>query len=246
MSAKLNLANTETEYFKVLSEAPSKDRRTRWYCICKRCGKECIKTTDQLRGKQTKSCGCLKRDLTIERNKNNYKDITGEKFGSLTVLRYKGSLREHSAWECQCDCGNIIVTDSGSLRAGYRTSCGCKKQSQPVLDIKKILEENQIIFKQEVSFPDLKSKRNHALYFDFVIYNLDGSIKKIIEYDGEQHFSSKGDNDYFSDTLERRIENDNIKNNWCKNKNIELIRINYTQKKNINLKLLQLEGEKNE
>ena len=55
----------------------------------------------------------------------------------------------------------------------------------------------------------------------------------MVEYDGEQHFSSKGDLVYFSDTLEQRQENDALKNEYCKKQNIKLIRIPYTEKNNI-------------
>lgn len=239
MPAKLDLTNTENEFFKIISPAPSRNKRTYWNCICKRCGGECVISTGSLRSKKpTKSCGCLHRDLLIERNKNNYVDLTGCRFGHLTCIEYVGSLREHSSWKCRCDCGNYIITDSGSLKARYRTSCGCARMSGPVREIEQVLIDNNINYKKEVSFSDLVSQNNHKLYFDFVIYNLDGTIQKIIEYDGEQHFSSRGDNSFFSDNLETRQKNDTIKNEWCKKNDIELLRISYLQKSHIDYDLL--------
>ena len=125
MSIEYDLTNTETKYFKIVSKSFSKNNRAYWNCICKRCGKECIKSTAAIKSGTTKSCGCLRSDLLKERNRKNYKNIIGERFGSLVVIKYVGSLRGHASWECRCDCGNTIITDSGSLRAGYRTSCGC-------------------------------------------------------------------------------------------------------------------------
>lgn len=53
-------------------------------------------------------------------------DITGKRFGALTVLgRSQDNRSGDSAWECQCDCGRKTNVSSYSLRHGIVTSCGC-------------------------------------------------------------------------------------------------------------------------
>lgn len=55
------------------------------------------------------------------------KDITGEKFGRLTVIektRVKGRL----SWICQCECGNTIIASLTSLQTGNTKSCGCLRK----------------------------------------------------------------------------------------------------------------------
>lgn len=53
-------------------------------------------------------------------------DITGKKFGRLTVLRYSYSADDGQAhWECRCDCGNITTPSGSVLRRGKVKSCGC-------------------------------------------------------------------------------------------------------------------------
>lgn len=54
------------------------------------------------------------------------KDLTGQKFGRLLVLKDAGK-RRHSyvVWLCQCDCGNTVEVISDSLRSGNTRSCGC-------------------------------------------------------------------------------------------------------------------------
>ena len=53
-------------------------------------------------------------------------DLTGERFGRLTVLRRAPSISGGQAkWECNCECGAIIVTKSTYLRYGQTKSCGC-------------------------------------------------------------------------------------------------------------------------
>lgn len=52
-------------------------------------------------------------------------DITGLKFGRLTVVKYSGISRHYATWECICDCGRIVTVAGVSLRKGNTTSCGC-------------------------------------------------------------------------------------------------------------------------
>lgn len=54
------------------------------------------------------------------------KDITGERFGMLTVLCYAGAdPKRHSLWSCACDCGKEITVPGQYLRSGQTRSCGC-------------------------------------------------------------------------------------------------------------------------
>lgn len=54
------------------------------------------------------------------------KDITGMKFGRLTVLRlsHKDN-RKECHWLCKCECGNQKVVSGNKLRSGNTKSCGC-------------------------------------------------------------------------------------------------------------------------
>jgi hypothetical protein len=61
-------------------------------------------------------------DNTRRYGKKVFKDLTGHKFGSLTVIeRAKNSL-----WICQCDCGNTKIAANWQLRNKDTTSCGCR------------------------------------------------------------------------------------------------------------------------
>jgi len=53
-------------------------------------------------------------------------DLTGRRFGRLSVLRYHGRVagRRHT-WKCVCDCGAVRIVHGGNLRLGTSTSCGC-------------------------------------------------------------------------------------------------------------------------
>lgn len=56
------------------------------------------------------------------------KDLTGQVFGRLTVLRYAGNNKQHSAmWECVCECGSHLTVWGCDMRRGQSLSCGCLK-----------------------------------------------------------------------------------------------------------------------
>lgn len=59
-------------------------------------------------------------------------DLTGQKFGRLTVLRKDTERKTNcgSYWICECECGNIKSIRSSSLRNGDIQSCGCYRTEQ--------------------------------------------------------------------------------------------------------------------
>lgn len=54
-------------------------------------------------------------------------DLTGKKFDKLLVLKRGPNKGRYTAWECQCDCGNIILVRGADLKNGHTKSCGCFK-----------------------------------------------------------------------------------------------------------------------
>ena len=59
-------------------------------------------------------------------------DLTGKKFGRLTVLaphpeRYRYSGQTVPRWICHCDCGTEVVVPGRALRSGNTASCGCAR-----------------------------------------------------------------------------------------------------------------------
>ena len=60
-------------------------------------------------------------------------DLTGQRFGRLTVLDRVGSAGGGSAtWRCLCDCGKETIVLSSSLRRGATRSCGCLSAEKTV------------------------------------------------------------------------------------------------------------------
>jgi hypothetical protein len=115
-----------------------------------------------------------------------------------------------------------------------KTGCPECNESKGEKIINNFLIDNNIIFKSQKKFKDCKNK--NSLPFDF--YLIDYNI--LIEYDGIQHFQPV---EYFGGELNFKIiqQNDLIKNNYCKDKNIKLIRIPYNCE--LNYKLEEIKNE---
>jgi hypothetical protein len=56
-------------------------------------------------------------------------DLTGRRFGYLTVIKRRGSRGSFAAWECRCDCGVMKVVGGRELRIGHTKSCGCFRRA---------------------------------------------------------------------------------------------------------------------
>jgi len=50
-------------------------------------------------------------------------DLTGMKFGKLTVTGYHGKRKRHNYWNCVCECGKNKIVEESTLK--NKISCGC-------------------------------------------------------------------------------------------------------------------------
>lgn len=56
-------------------------------------------------------------------------DLTGQRFGRLTVMNFAGSDRHNKAqWTCICDCGKTVIANGSDLRSRKTKSCGCLRR----------------------------------------------------------------------------------------------------------------------
>lgn len=59
-------------------------------------------------------------------------DLTGQRFGRLTVIERAGSNKQGRAmWLCRCDCGNTKIVIGHNLQSGSTRSCGCISKENP-------------------------------------------------------------------------------------------------------------------
>jgi very-short-patch-repair endonuclease len=107
--------------------------------------------------------------------------------------------------------------------------CPSCNESKGEMKIRIFLTSNNIEFEREKRFDDCKNKK--SLPFDFYVptYNL------CIEFDGEQHFIphsfkfKKENEDIKLENLKLVQKRDQIKNDYCKEKGINLLRIRYDE-----------------
>lgn len=125
---KLDLVGQKYGLLTVVSEVERTDYTRRFWCTCDCGNPDPVKVTmPNLRNGHTTSCGCVQKKRTSAANTS---DLTGRKFGRLTVLRRsetKSKNRRQVDWICRCDCGNPAeVTVTGTrLINGITNSCGC-------------------------------------------------------------------------------------------------------------------------
>lgn len=199
-----------------------------WNCKCK-CGNMTVVSQEDLNEGNTKSCGCY----NIECLHNRTEDLTGKVFNYLQVISLDKERTEntkHTYWFCKClkcNSGKIKSISASQLKSGGTKSCGCLKSSYEE-KIEAILRENNINYKKQYSFDDLRGDYK-KLFFDFAIFDNNNKLKYLIEYNGDQHYKIVeywGGEEKF---LERQ-RYDNKKIEYCKKNNIPLIILN---KKNI-------------
>ena len=58
----------------------------------------------------------------------NLHDLTGQKFGRLTVLERFSNKKHHTRWLCICECGNTCTPTAQDLKRGGAKSCGCLRR----------------------------------------------------------------------------------------------------------------------
>lgn len=177
-----------------------------------------------LRGGRCSKCAGLK-NKTTEEFKQEVFDLIGNEYsvlGKYKNTRTKIKMKHNI-------CGHEYYINPNSFLHGTR--CPICKSFKGEEKIAKYLIKNNIKFETQKTFKDLKDKG--FLRFDFYLpeYNL------LIEYDGKQHFEPvdfSGNNpEQAEENFKNRKIRDWMKNNYCKENNIKLLRIKYNDFKNI-------------
>ena len=197
--------------------------RRMWVCQCD-CGKQVVVTQDDLLSGHTKSCGCYHREMS---SKSFLDDITGNRYGYLTVVRRYGTIdKDKPTWLCRCDCGKETVVRGICLKNGSTQSCGCKRFSIGELSVQNILDELNLSYSNQKTFDDLLGPGNRKLKFDFALYNKNHILVGLIEYQGQQHYEVRIDENFGK--VQREIT-DQQKREYCLAHNIPLLEIRYDE-----------------
>lgn len=196
-------------------------------CQCS-CGEiKSVYKTHLIRGSST-SCGDSIKHKII-----TGKDLLGQKFGKLTVVERDWADNSNGPrWICQCECGNKKSILGSHLRRHAIQSCGCINYSIGEKNIALLLENSNINFIKEYTPDDLERE----LRFDFFVPSTDGNKEYYIEFDGKQHYISQTSWSTTEEELKDLQNRDQIKNNYCLERKIDLIRIPYDYRDKITIK----------
>lgn len=199
------------------------DKRSLAVCKCD-CGNDYTGAKSDITTGHTKSCGCLQSEMASITNTKDWSghiSESGVEFVRQDHMNNKGQW----VWECKCPiCGVSFYELPAKVNNGHTTSCGCRTQSFGESYIEFLLENINAEFVQQYIFKDCKNI--NSLRFDFAIF-YKNSLVGLIEYDGKQHFKPI---DFFGGQIgfELTKKRDEIKNAYCFEHNIPLLRIPYT------------------
>lgn len=133
------------------------------------------------------------------------------------------------------NCNHIYEVEPSNFLTGFR--CPKCNQSKGEKEIYDILTRESLFFKTEIKFDDCISVR--PLPFDFGVYDTSNRLLFLIEYDGIHHFKAI---EMFGGEVALRStqERDVIKTLYCEQEGIELVRIPYTEKDNLDEIIMNL------
>ena len=140
---------------------------SKWKCRCS-CGEIKVVAAYDLKKGKSRNCG--------HNRKKPYRDLTGQRFGEMTVIKYLYKNR----YLCKCSCGTEREVMGTNLLSGSTVSCGCKHMSPYTEEfmrsvISRYIEENN----EKPFIADISRELNITHYYANQLinkYNLKGLV----------------------------------------------------------------------
>lgn len=104
-----------------------------------------------------------------------------------------------------------------------RLCCPCCNKSYGEHAIERYLSDHNFQYKPQYSFDDCRDK--HPLPFDFAVFVNDEV--RLIEFDGSHHYNTRKGKHWGENHFEYVVKHDTIKNLYCEQHHIPLLRIPY-------------------
>lgn len=177
--------------------------------------------------------GCRNCSGMLIHDKERVESLLDDKYGTEYVLLSDTVKNNRDTIEVKHSvCGNTFSTRSTDIIHLGKVCPHCNVTgSKGERKIEKYLKSLNLDFAREHSFFDCR--HINELRFDFAVYDSLGRLDFLIEFDGRQHFEPV---EFFGGQLGFELGKirDEIKNSYCKNNNIGLLRIPYWKEDNIN------------
>lgn len=202
--------------------------KTKIRCKCKKCGYEFSSIPPSLlAGEGCLPCGILKRAAKRTKTTQQFAKELNEVQPNIEIIgEYIGA---HKLISCRCKLDGAEWNSYPSNLLNQSAGCpACKRhRSRGEAAISNTLDELGVVYQREHQFDGCRNIL--PLRFDFYLpeHNM------VIEYDGQQHYSDVG---IFGDNRSSLAENmlrDSIKDEYCEQHNITMMRIPYNKLRSI-------------
>ena len=94
-------------------------------------------------------------------------DLTGQRFGRLTVIEYFDTHKSFARWLCKCDCGNQTVVCGSNLRRGNSTSCGCYRHERELERSRTHGRQPRLLYQVWLNMRNRCENPNNQSYFRY-------------------------------------------------------------------------------
>ena len=108
-------------------------------------------------------------------NIGKFVDLTGQKFGRLTVIEVSERKKKHLYWLCKCECGNVKSVAGSGLKSGKIKSCGCLNEEFEDLTGKRF---GKLFVK---SFKEKRKRKSSTGYKNYWLCQCDCGNETIVE-----------------------------------------------------------------
>lgn len=193
--------------------------------ICPKHGVQEMILDNIIHGHRCIRCSYEERGRGLTHSKQYISDKIAEVNGNVLLNpdEYKGSLVRNL--RIKCSCGREFTTSFTNYMRANKNRCSVCAHTDSVAETKigDFLKRRNIKYIPEMRFPDCRDKK--PLPFDF--YLVDENL--IIEYDGKHHFLPIRGERHF-EMIQRH---DRMKDEYCEEKGIAILRIPYWETKNM-------------
>lgn len=216
-------SNTIKSRFKLLSNYRGNKQKVKILCVS--CNNKFMKTAQAFRISPT----CPYCDNTGKMNTSIFEFKVAQQTSNYVVIgNYVGTNKKIKMKHLICQ--TTFWTTPNNFLSGRRCPYCSKRISKGERLIVQYLRSKRMNFKYQYCLQGCKDK--NMLPFDFAVFNSDGSLNCLVEYQGEQHFYNPftyGNQWFSKESVLRTQKHDAMKLQYCKEHGIRLIRINHPQ-----------------